>query len=213
MRELVAARTGVDLGADREPELMILPLEGGGFTLVSPLRVATPEDVTLVLHRRSDGCGRASSAAMRKRQSASVGSAAVCSANEEDQLQLAGRTIRHRDRLGRRSIETYDMKGNPHPADQHPRTAFTFPAASDFASDSDNDWTDGANVDAHVYAGYTYDYYFKRFGRHGLNNANIRHPQLHSPGHRQDVIHGSARSPRHLLPQRVLRRRRDHGLR
>ena len=31
--------------------------------------------------------------------------------------------------------------------------------ASDFASDSDNQWTDGANVDAHVYAGYTYDYY------------------------------------------------------
>ena len=34
-------------------------------------------------------------------------------------------------------------------------------------SDSDNDWTDGAVGDAHIYAGYTYDYYFKRFGRKG----------------------------------------------
>jgi Zn-dependent metalloprotease len=45
---------------------------------------------------------------------------------------------------------------------------------SDLGSDSDNDWTDGAVVDAHVYAGFTYDYYFKRFGRRGLDNNNIR---------------------------------------
>jgi len=41
---------------------------------------------------------------------------------------------------------------------------------------SDNTWTDGANVDAHVYSGYTYDYYFKRFERRGFdgNNRSIR---------------------------------------
>ena len=63
VRELVAARTGVDLGADREPRLMILPREGGAFTLVYTARVATPEDVTLffidaqtgaVVEQRSD---------------------------------------------------------------------------------------------------------------------------------------------------------------
>ena len=43
---------------------------------------------------------------------------------------------------------------------------------SDIASDSDNVWTDGASVDAHVYLGYTYDYYFKRFGRKGLDDRN-----------------------------------------
>ncbi len=44
---------------------------------------------------------------------------------------------------------------------------------ADLASDPDNDWSDGADVDAHVYAGYVYDYYFKRHGRRGLDNANI----------------------------------------
>jgi thermolysin len=44
---------------------------------------------------------------------------------------------------------------------------------SDLGTDNDNVWTDGAVVDAHVYAGYTYDYYFKRHGRRGLDNANI----------------------------------------
>ena len=35
--------------------------------------------------------------------------------------------------------------------------------------------------DAHVYAGYTYDYYFKRFGRHGLNDNDIRVRSLANP--------------------------------
>ena len=64
--------------------------------------------------------------------------------------------------------------------------------ASDFASDSDNQWTDGANVDAHVYAGYTYDYYFKRFGRRGLDNANIRIRSLTHPVNRQDAFASSS---------------------
>lgn len=38
---------------------------------------------------------------------------------------------------------------------------------------SNNEWTDGAVVDAHVYSSYTYDYYFKRFGRRGLDNGDI----------------------------------------
>ena len=35
-------------------------------------------------------------------------------------------------------------------------------------------------MDAHVYAGYTYDYYYKRHGRRGLDNANIA---MHSITH------------------------------
>ena len=41
------------------------------------------------------------------------------------------------------------------------------------ASDIDNDWRDGAVVDAHVYAGYTYDYYFKRHKRYGLDDQGL----------------------------------------
>ena len=40
------------------------------------------------------------------------------------------------------------------------------------ARSPDNTWTDGAVVDAHVYAGYTYDYYFKRHGRRGLDGRD-----------------------------------------
>jgi len=61
----------------------------------------------------------------------------------------------------------------------------------DLASDDDNTWTDGANVDAHVYAGYTYDYYFKRFGRHGLDNANIAIRSVTHPVNRDDIFNYS----------------------
>jgi bacillolysin len=44
---------------------------------------------------------------------------------------------------------------------------------SDIATDSDNVWADGATVDAHVYEGWVYDYYFKRHGRHGLDDHNL----------------------------------------
>ncbi len=41
------------------------------------------------------------------------------------------------------------------------------------ATDSDNEWRDGAVVDAHAYSGYTYDYYFKRHGRNGIDDAGL----------------------------------------
>jgi len=43
---------------------------------------------------------------------------------------------------------------------------------SDLATDSDNVWTDIPTVDAHAYIGWTYDYYFKRHGRRGLDNRD-----------------------------------------
>ena len=42
----------------------------------------------------------------------------------------------------------------------------------DIAADSDNTSTDGPAVDAHAYVGFTYDYFFQRFGRRGLDNNN-----------------------------------------
>jgi Zn-dependent metalloprotease len=41
------------------------------------------------------------------------------------------------------------------------------------AKDTDNNWTDGAVVDAHSYAGFTYDYYYTRHGRKGIDDHNM----------------------------------------
>jgi len=66
---------------------------------------------------------------------------------------------------------------------------------SDVATDSDNFWTDGPTVDAHVYQGWVHDYYFKRFGRHGMDDRDIEvdsivHPLARSEVNRQppDIV-------------------------
>ena len=45
-------------------------------------------------------------------------------------------------------------------------------SAADRATDTDNVWTDAVAVDAHAHIGWTYDYYFKRHGRQGLDGRN-----------------------------------------
>jgi thermolysin len=60
--------------------------------------------------------------------------------------------------------------------------------ASDYASDSDNRWTDPAVVDAHVHSGWTYDYFFKRFGRLGLDDRNLPIINIVHPAAFNDVF-------------------------
>ena len=75
------------------------------------------------------------------------------------------------DRLRPPLLTTYDLRGNLARADSVIfEGAPLFP--SDLATDSDNQWTDVATVDAHAYIGWTYDYYFKRHGRRGLDNRD-----------------------------------------
>ncbi len=68
------------------------------------------------------------------------------------------------------TIQTFDMRGNLPRAKTVPFTGSL--NVSDLAVDSDNDWTDVAVVDAHVHVSWTYDYFFKRFGRSGLDGRN-----------------------------------------
>ena len=75
------------------------------------------------------------------------------------------------DQLRPPVLTTFDLRGNLTRAlNVSFLGAPLFP--SDVASDSDNDWTDAPVVDAHAYVGWTYDYYFKRHGRRGLDNRD-----------------------------------------
>ena len=68
------------------------------------------------------------------------------------------------------ALTTFDMRGEVNRAMQVLDGGALF--ASDLATDTDNDWTDVAAVDAHAYIGWTYDYFFKRHGRQGLDDRN-----------------------------------------
>ena len=85
-------------------------------------------------------------------------------------------------------IETFDLRANTTRANNYLNGLVNF-VASDYASTTaSNDWTDGAVVDAHVYSSFTYDYYFKRFGRKGLDNANIPMQNLVHLVRRSDIF-------------------------
>ena len=87
---------------------------------------------------------------------------------------------------------TFDGKGNFNRFLQFIQTLTVL--QSDIASDSDNVWSDAGVVsnpgivDAHAYAGYTYDYYYKRFGRQGLDNANLQIWSYTNPVRASDVL-------------------------
>jgi bacillolysin len=190
IQTLASAMTGVELGPGRPPRLVVLPEGQGGYRLVYLVRVATAEDVTLyfmdahtgeVVARRSDahtqtavaGLGTGVLGDRKKMSTASQGGGFVGS-----------------DRRRPPVIETYDMRGNLSRTLSFLNGVIDI-GPSDLAADSDNDWTDGANVDAHTYAGYTYDYFYKRFGRRGLDNANIRIRSLTHPVNRSDLTRSS----------------------
>jgi thermolysin len=100
-------------------------------------------------------------------------------------------TFNSEDMLRAPAIRTYDMKGVPQRV-MDVVNGRVLLNASDLGTDSDNVWTDGAIVDAHVYTGYAYDYYYRRFNRRGLNDADLRMSSMVHPVRREDyAIYGS----------------------
>ena len=116
----------------------------------------------------------------RQSQSAVGRAAGVLGDNKKISVTGSGGSFTARDLLRPPVIETEDMKGDPIRTVDYLNGFITLDP-SDLATNPDNNWTDVAVDDAHVYAGYTYDYYFKRFGRRGLDDNNIRIRSLANP--------------------------------
>jgi len=91
------------------------------------------------------------------------------------------------DELRPPAILTFDFDGDLNALLDTGLQAESLPT-SRLASDADDVWTDGANVDAHAQAGYVYDYYYRRFGRRGLDNANITMRNVTHPVNRNDLF-------------------------
>jgi len=178
----LAARGGRPFGPRGGPELVVLPLEGGGYRLAYRIRAFFEESLDV----RQSFLDAATGELLREysdiqKQTAGTGTG-VLGDPEKVSVMPGGSGFTTSDRLRPPAISTYDFRFNLNRfilflnADGSPSNL----AASDLGTDADNVWTDGALVDAHVYAGFTYDYYYKRFGRQGLDNANIA---MHSITH------------------------------
>jgi thermolysin len=183
-REIVQELAGVEIG--REPELVILP-HGSEYTLTWRVRAMTGRDVREYFINAATGSLVFDYSDMQTQASAVGRGTGVLGDTKKISTSPSGSQFIASDELRPPAINTYDMKGDHNRTIQYLHRVIQL-TPNDLATDSDNTWLDGAAVDAHVYAGWTYDYYFKRHNRQGLDNRNRSITSLVHPVRRQDII-------------------------
>ncbi len=171
-----------------EPELVVLPKDDA-YVLAYRVRVKTATDRAVYFVNAETG-EIAWHYGNLQRQSAVGPGTGVFGDREKVSANAVGGAFVAEDLLRPPDIATFDLKGNVSRAMGF-LNGVTSLSAADLASSPTNTWTDGADVDAHVYAGFTYDYYFKRFGRHGLDDRDIPVTVLTHPVNRSDLTTSS----------------------
>jgi Zn-dependent metalloprotease len=177
--------TGHYLGLRRMPDLAILPHPDGSFRLVYPVRVFTGTDLVILFIDANTG-GLAWSRSDVKRQATPGLGTGVLGDPKKMSVRPEGAAFVADDLLRPPSLATFDLKGDIFRALNFLNGTVDLRTA-DLARDDDNRWTDGAAVDAHTHAGWTYDYFFKRFGRRGLDDRDIEIVSLVHPVVREDI--------------------------
>lgn len=162
---------GEGFGSQGAPALTIYPKADGGYVLAYKLRARHANgDIRMYFVDAKTGAIAHSYRDLQTQSAVGLGTGVLGDAKKVSARAVSG-SFRTDDPLRPAGIFTYDFRGNlPRVLALSSVDDFV---VSDFATDADNTWQDGGVVDAHVYAGYTYDYYFKRFGRRGLDNSNI----------------------------------------
>jgi thermolysin len=187
---IVKRESGVDLGPSKMPQLLVLP-QDGGYRLVYHARAYTVESATEYFIDANDGSIVLTlDAAQRQTAAVGVGTGVLGDQKKMSVTSQAG-TFFADDSLRPPLLWTIDMHQNLQRTLDFLNGLIEL-NEPDRASDSDNKWTDGATVDAHAYVGYTYDYYYKRFGRKGLDNNNIQLASLVHPANRNTVFSQSS---------------------
>ena len=178
--------TGTRANPRSTPELVVLPRDEGGYALAYRMSIRTRDDVTMYFIDARTGAELLKFSDLQ-RQSAVGSATGVLGDTKKISVQPSAGTFVAQDELRPPPLRTFDMRGDID------RTLDALDgvialAQGDLAADTDNVWTDGPNVDAHVYTGLTYDYYFKRFARHGLDDNNLRLIGLSHPARREDIL-------------------------
>ncbi|MFO7694742.1 MAG: M4 family metallopeptidase [Vicinamibacterales bacterium] len=185
---IVEDMTGVAVGPDRGPELVVLPTDDGGYALTYRLRVLTADDLTVFFV--DAGTGELVLRYSDLQTTVGTGQG-VLDDTKKVSVTLRNGSYLAIDAMRPPSIYTYDLKGNLARTQAYLNGLLTLDD-TDVAADADNEWTDRAAVDAHAYAGWTYDYLYKRFNRQGLDNRNLTMTSIVHPVRRDDWASASS---------------------
>jgi thermolysin len=182
----IAALAGRPPIGGRAPELMVLPREDGSFTLVWQAHVRIGGEFLTIFLDGHTGAEVWRYTALHKQAAVGVGTGVL-----GDRKKLAtrsdGGTFVASDGTRPNTLMTLDLKGD------YTRLFSILdgdiaPGFPDSAADTDNSWTDGAVVDGHAGIGFTYDYFFSRFNRRGIDNNNRPLRTVIHPANRNDPL-------------------------
>ena len=176
---MLAAR-GLSMLGSSAP-MSILPTVDGSVTLVHLLRNEQSE-VSFV---SANDAAIVMEITQRQTQSAVGMATGTLGDSKKISTTSQGGTFVSQDALRPPALQTYDLQANTDRVNAVLRGQVTL-AGADLGRKSDNVWTDGPIVDAHVHAGWVYDYYFKRFQRRGLDNNDVRIVSIVHPVRQQD---------------------------
>ena len=214
-RTLAAAAVGAGANIRGESTLGILPVENG-YRLVYRMLVLSDWAIREVFVDADSGAIVLSLNGIHTQAAIGQGSGIFGTLRKMSTNQTSS-TYQAVDRLRPAEAFTLAFPGTPARLNFFLQTLVLF--NSDVATDSDNVWTDGPAVDAHVYQGWVHDYYYLRFGRNGMDDRNIEvdsivHPLSRSEANSQppDIV-GELHQQCVLLLRRhsrVRRRRRPH---
>ena len=153
-----------------EATLGVLPREDGRYALVWRVPIRLPRDVRLALVNAHSGVVEREGSLLRTQlPNIGTGGGVFGDAKKVPAASMSqGFQLRDQSRPG--PMATFDFAGSL-------TRLLTFLQSGtlgdgDIAVDSDNTWTDGVAVDAHAYQGWTYDYFFARAGRRGMDDRN-----------------------------------------
>jgi bacillolysin len=166
------------------PELLVLPLGHDGAALVYRVLAWTGSDLRWCFVDAQSGALKLTLAALQAEAAVGRGRGVLNQPQKVSAQGQAGAFVLS-DALRPPSLRTFDMAGDlARTVDVLLRDVQL--SDSDLARDADNDWSDSAAVDAHAYAGFVYDYYFKRHGRRGLDDDDLGIRSLVHPARRGD---------------------------
>lgn len=188
-RDIIAALSGAELSDAYEPELVVLPKDDGTYVLAYRGRAFS--DAGLLMYFVDARSGELVLAFNDLKSQSAVGiGKGVLGDDKKLSVNRASSSYRAEDELRPPTLVTFDLKGNLSRVVNILNGVQTL-TVSDLAIDSDNTWTDPPIVDAHAYSGWVYDYFFKRFGRRGLDGANIPVLSMVHPVSRSNLAQAS----------------------
>jgi bacillolysin len=181
---IVERLSGQPLGPLNPPEFGVQPRSGGGYALVYAQPVFTGAGRTVYVVDAHTGVLLEARSELETQSAVGHGPGVLGDEKKMSVRDAGGRFVGD-DLLRPPRLESFDFQGDLNKALLFLNGVLSTQDA-DLISDADDVWTDPPAVDAHAYAGYTYDYYFKRFGRRGLDGNDLRIRSIVHPVRLQD---------------------------